>query len=141
MCIVKEHITTGVNRFFYEFNDYDVYHFYPKNMKDSIIDRGIMNYYKYEKNSFIENQLTEDFWNIPELRMAYYDDKNKELNDIKKLEELVNKLEIFEGFSLDSKFQTDVLKELFMFTQIVLITRSYCKSGYSKYLGFLYSFN
>ncbi len=53
--------------------------------------------------------------------MQNYENNKPKLDDIKKLENLVNKLEIFDNFSLESEFHRRLLNEIFMLTQIGFI--------------------
>ncbi len=121
-CLFKEYTNSGINRFYYVFNDRTVYAFIPE-YNTKMTDMKILAKYKNDTSDISSddntNIFSDDFWNIPELRLPYYKEKNKQLDDIKKLEDLVNKLELFNNFSFETNFQNKILKDLLLTTQIV----------------------
>ncbi len=118
-CFIKEYTCSGFNRFFFVFNDYFSYAMWP-DYPEKFEDKKHIFGRKLVDSSFI-SKLSDKFWNIPELREPLYI-KKKEPNDIKKIEELINNLDIFNDFSLDSDYHKKILSELFIFTQISIMS-------------------
>ncbi len=136
-CFIKEYGKNEIKRFFQIYDDYIFY--LLRNKKTRKMDTALSNYYRtfiradeeiIYKNEFnhdnetFEHLLSEKFWNIPEVRKPLYN-KYEPPNDIKKLEELVNELEIFENYEINSDYHNNILKKLLMLTQVNLVMCSY----------------
>ncbi len=119
-CFIKEYCKDEIKRFYQVYDDYVYYHSvthyynYTTSISDSdILEKNLTNYC----NKTFEHLLSEEYWQIPELRKTLKNDR-KPPNDIEKLEDLINNLEIFEDYEIDSEYHNKILKELLILTQI-----------------------
>ncbi len=130
-CFIKEYGKTNVKRHYYVFDDYIYYYFTPNYILDTsgITDYDILieNRGNYNNETF-EYLLSDNFWNIPELRKLYYNDRTQP-DDIKKLENLINNLKLFDNYEISSSYHNNILKELFILTQVNFLMYS----GYGNY--------
>ncbi len=113
----KEIRQDHIRRFFYTFNDNALY-FVPE--YDSLhydYQRVSNNYYSF---------VSSKFYKIPELRKKNkkYNEIIKNATDIKKLEKLVNEMTIFNNLSFDDDALIDLLKKMFIITQMQIINVS-----------------
>ncbi len=117
---IKEFTSSGVNRFYCKIyrNYYRCETEYDKDTTFSEKDYKILgnNHFNYRNLDF-EKELSDEFWNIPNLRLIECNPIDF-TNAIKTLEDLVNNLEVFENFDLDSKYHKKILNELLILTQI-----------------------
>ncbi len=120
-CFIKEHNNNNIiKRHFIKFDDY-VYYRGIEDYSDTASMRKdfeikMDNLQNYD-NTNCELLLSPDFWEIPEYRLQGYSNR-KEPTDINKLEELINNLEIFKNYKIDSEYHNKILKELLVLTQI-----------------------
>jgi hypothetical protein len=114
---VKEIYENKLNRYLCKFDDHKLY-FIPE--YDSI---------EYDKNNIALSKfdkLSADYCNIPTLRRntSTFNENFKKADDIKVLENLVNQMEIFKNYDIETVFLNNLLKELFILTQVQILNLS-----------------
>jgi len=122
-CFIKEKNNNNINRHLVKFGDFIYYIIYGDYSDTATITRDweiIVDNMRNYDNTNCESLLSPDFWEIPKYRLQNYNNREKP-TDINKLENLVNNLESFENYKIDSEFHNNILKELFVLTQISLL--------------------
>jgi len=136
---IKEVSPTPIKRFILHANDIKAYNI--PNYDSSSYDHSIINGYPdsieraerkitkygefydyYVKNRYMKYFSTK-YLNIPILRKqdSIFSINLKKQDDIKELEDIVNKMQTFKNFNFQNKKQIDAIKQLFILTQIQVL--------------------
>lgn len=118
--MIKEIYKDKLLCYYLEFNDAN---FYNKIVKyDSLKhDRELISNLEFSSDE-IESKLSDTFYNLHDLRKSdtSYQSSLKKANDIYTLQKFINSSPFFIDFDLNNEKQVDILKKLFVLTQLEL---------------------